>query len=119
MNPCNINTDVNKVYAKNLLAHTKDSTNPHGKDMYQYNLNVVNQFKIKGENVYSSIYTSYETISGEYILNFPEGKQVLYVTAFPESLKAGYIAWRIEDNKVILTNAGQSGVKVNLKLDIR
>jgi hypothetical protein len=42
MNPCNINTDVNKVYAKNLLAHTKDNTNPHGKDMYQYNLNVVN-----------------------------------------------------------------------------
>jgi hypothetical protein len=25
-----INQDVNKVYAKNILSHTKDTTNPHG-----------------------------------------------------------------------------------------
>lgn len=112
-------TDVNKVFAKNLIAHTKDNTNPHGKQMYQYDLNIINQLKLKNEFVYPSIYTSYETQSNEYILPFPQNKQVIYVTAYPESLKAGYIAWRIEDKKIFLSNAGQSGIKVNLKLDVR
>jgi hypothetical protein len=29
--PSKIITDVNKIYGKNLLSHTKDNTNPHGK----------------------------------------------------------------------------------------
>ena len=29
-----VNED-NKIYAKNLLAHSKDNTNPHGKTLYQ------------------------------------------------------------------------------------
>ena len=112
-------TDVNKVFAKNLIAHTKDNTNPHGKQMYQYDLNVINQLKLKNEIVYPAIYTSYETQSNEYILQFPQNKQVIFVTAYPESLKAGYISWKIENRNIILNNSGQSGIKVNLKLDVR
>ena len=44
---------------------------------------------------------------------------MLFVSAYPESIKAGYIAWRIENKNIILSNAGQSGIKVNLKLDVR
>lgn len=117
--PSQIITDVNKVYAKNLLSHTKDTTNPHGKQMHQYNLNVVNNLTLRGENINPAIYTSYVTTDKEYVLPFPEGKQVLFVSAYPESIKAGYIAWRIENKNIILSNAGQSGIKVNLKLDVR
>lgn len=117
--PSKIITDVNKVYGKNLLSHTKDTTNPHGKQMYQYDLNVINELKINNNTIFPSIYTSYITTDKEYVLPFPDNKQVIYVSAYPQSIKAGYIAWRIEDKKIILSNAGQSGVKVNLKLDVR
>ena len=32
-----LDLDVNKVYSKNILAHTMDITNPHGKNLYQDN----------------------------------------------------------------------------------
>lgn len=112
-------TDVNKVFAKNLLAHTKDNTNPHGKQMYQYDLNVVNSLTLNNTPVYPSIYTSYITQNGEYILSFPDNKQVVFVNAYPEQIKAGYISWRLQDKKIILTNSGQSGIKVNLKIEMR
>jgi hypothetical protein len=28
-----VNTDVGKVFSKNILAHTKDNTNPHGQNL--------------------------------------------------------------------------------------
>lgn len=112
-------TDLNKVYAKNILAHTKDNTNPHGKQIYQYDLNIINSLKLKNEELHACIYSSYVTQKNEYRIDFPENKQVIYVTAYPESIEAGNIAWKIENKQIVLFNSGAEGIKVNLKFDVR
>lgn len=114
-----IYTDVNKVYAKNILAHTKDNTNPHGEKLLQKDLYVFNELKLKGNEITGAVYDSFVTQNDSYIMDVPENKNVVFVTAYPESLLAGNISWRIEDNKIIFNNSGESGVKVNVKLDVR
>lgn len=115
----NIYTDVNKVFAKNILAHTKDNTNPHGESLIQKNLYVMNELKVNSNDVYGAIYDSFITSQNEYIMNIPEGKQIKFVTAYPESLLAGNISWKIQDDKIIFNNSGESGIKINIKLDVR
>lgn len=114
-----VNTDVGKVFSKNILAHTKDNTNPHGQNLQQYNLNVYNQLKLKGSQITIPFFTSYLTGKSECKIDFPQNRQVVFVTAYPESLEAGNIAWKIQDRSVFLTNSGQSNIKVNLKFDMR
>lgn len=118
-NNLKVYTDVNKVFAKNILAHTKDYTNPHGEKLLQKDLYVFNELKVKGNEITGSIYDSFITQSDQYVYNIPEKKNVIFVTAYPESIKAGNISWKIEGDKIIFDNSGESGVKVNIKLDVR
>ena len=85
----------------------------------QKDLYVFNELKLKGNEITGAVYDSFVTQNDSYIMDVPENKNVVFVTAYPESLLAGNISWRIEDNKIIFNNSGESGVKVNVKLDVR
>lgn len=117
-----IDTDVNKVYSKNILAHVKDNTNPHGVTLYQDNVEIFNQLTLNNYPVYSSFYTSYITNNqGQFSLMVPnENMQIVFATAYPESLQIGEISWKIIDNMIYFNNSIQKqGIKVNVKLDLR
>jgi hypothetical protein len=83
-----IDTDVNKVYSKNILAHVKDNTNPHGITLYQDNVEIFNKLTLNNYPVYSSLYTSYVTNNqGQSFLTInDENMQIVFATVYPESL---------------------------------
>lgn len=114
-----ISTDVNKVYAKNILSHTKDTTNPHGQKLIQEDLHVINKLTLNGCEINGTIYDSFITTDNEYYMNIPDDKQILFITAYPQSLQAGNISWKINNNHIIFNNSGKSGIKINIKLDVR
>ena len=112
-----INTDVDKPYAKNILAHIIDVTNPHGKTLYQQNLNVTDSLTVQGNPVHGAIYGNYTTHSGEHEWTPPDGQVPVFASAYPESSSAGTISWRIASGKVYLSNSGVSGITVNFKIE--
>ena len=75
-----IDTDVNKVYAKNILAHTMDSTNPHGRRQTQDELDVVESLTVKGYNVngvmYATAMTAGDGNAVNVVLPFPAGSPI-------------------------------------------
>lgn len=121
-NNVKIDTDVNKVYSKNILAHVKDNTNPHGEILHQDNIEIFNKLTLNNYPVYSSLYTYYITNNqGQSFLTIPdENMQVVFATVYPESLQIGNVSWKIVDNIIYFSNQlHKQGVKVNVKLDLR
>lgn len=114
-----IDTDVNKIYAKNILSHVMDNTDPHGEVLFQKVLNVKKELFIDSQSVYASIYDSFITTGNEYVYDFPQGKEVIFVTVYPQHISAGNISWKINNNQIIFNNSGQAGVKINFKMDVK
>lgn len=116
-----LNTDVNKIYSKNILSHTKDNTNPHGSDLYQENLVVNNSLSVNDLPLYGSFYMQYKTNDKNiFVWEIPFNMEVVFVSAFPESCDAGFISWKIVNDCVVFTNSIQKeDVIVNVKFDLR
>jgi hypothetical protein len=115
-----INIDVNKTYAKNLLAHTMDHTNPHGVVQYQDTMKIVNELNVRGHAVNGCLYLKVVStgLESPAIVSIEEGVP-LFVTAYSESLDAGQIAWKIDGNNVMIWNSGVPGISINLKVDVK
>ena len=113
-----IDLDVDKPYAKNILAHILDTTNPHGRILHQQNLDVTNSLTVHGNPVHGAVYGSYTTQSGEYEWTPPAGKTPVFASAYPESASAGSVSWRISSGKVYFSSSGSTGVTVNFKVEI-
>lgn len=114
-----IKSDVDKVYAKNILAHTADRTNPHGKFVSQDIMSIEERLSIQGFPAYGSIYD--EVLSGgeggvEYEVD--DKYKVVFVNVYAEELSAGAIAYRLDDGKVTIFNSGDAGVKLYLQLEV-
>ena len=117
--PAVVDTDVAKPYAKNIMAHTMDTTNPHGRRMTQECLNVRSELTVNGAFVRGSIYRAYVTEGlTEVPVKAPGGLLPVFVQAYPESVDAGVIAWRIEGDTAYMTNSGEHGITVNVKMDV-
>ena len=110
-----IDLDVNKVYSKNILAHTMDITNPHGKNLYQDNLFVDNKLMLNEKQIYPYFYDSFYT-SQNYLYPVTD-KNVVFVTAYPEDVSAGIISWKIVKGGIVFNNTGENGIKVNIKVE--
>ncbi len=115
-----VNTDVDKVYAKNILAHTMDTTNPHGRTMTQDNLAVVETLTVNGNPVNGVEYRTAVTAgSGSSVTIEFTSSVPLFVTVYPESLGAGEIAWAINGSSVSISNAGSAGIRLNIRADVK
>lgn len=112
-----IETDVSKVYGKNILAHTQDTTNPHGEQLIQKKLVVTDEIIYKDKRLIPPEYDSFITSNQGYVYNISNNKKVKFVIAYPESLQAGNISWKIENNKIIFNNSGNENIKVNFKIE--
>lgn len=115
-----IDTDVGKTYAKNLLAHTMDKTNPHGEVQYQDSMMISNRLEIRGAESHGCIYRTVDSAgsSNAAILSCGDFTP-LFVTASAESLEAGNVACKIEGNSIKVWNSGASGVKINVRIDVQ
>lgn len=115
-----VNLDVDKPHAKNILSHVIDTTNPHGETLRQKNLEITNSLSINGNSILGSIQSSYVTVqSGEYEWTPPEGKSPVFAHAYPESIDAGMITWRITPyGTIIFYNSGNPGITVNIKIEL-
>ena len=117
--PAVVDADVAKPYAKNIMAHTMDTTNPHGRRLAQEFLNVRSELTVGGAQVLGGVYRSYTTAGAtEVPLKAPGGMRPVFVQAYPESVDAGAIAWRIDGDTAYMSNSGAQGVRVNVKMDV-
>lgn len=116
-----IKTDVNKVYAKNILAHTMDTTNPHGETQVQDNLVVNKSLVVSGVEVKGSMYVLVLSAGNGGYVDVPvgEGKKPLFAQAVPQTLGAGEIACGIYPDKVRVFNSGSTGIPINVKVDLQ
>jgi hypothetical protein len=114
-------TDVNKVHAKNLLAHTMDTTNPHGKTFTQDVMNVTEKMTVRGGDVNGCVYMDAVSAGhGGYVdVNLNEGMEPLFATVAPASLGAGEIAVEIVENRIRVFNSGNAGIALKLRIDLK
>lgn len=110
--------DVNKVLAKNVLAHTQDFTNPHGQILVQKELNVTNELKIKQNIVYPTIYEKIKSGGVEGVVWQKQGCVPIFVTIYGEQ-NLGQIVWKIENEKLIIKNNGQKDINMNIKVQVQ
>lgn len=111
-NNIKINTDTNKVYAKNILAHTADNTNPHGKKLMQEEL------YLQKHRVYTPIYgkmTAFINQENKYIC--PDNFVPVFVHIYPENPDMGTIAWKIYENNILIFVSGLTSGIVNIKIE--
>lgn len=107
-----LNTDTGKVYAKNILAHTSDFTNPHGKKLLQ------DELYIQNHRVYTSIYGKMNVFPNQenkYIC--PDGFIPVFANIYPENPNMGTIAWKIYNDDVLIYVSGLSNGTVNIKVE--
>lgn len=109
--------DINKVYAKNVLAHTQDKTNPHGENLIQKNMEVTDEFKYEGHKIYPCIYDVVLTNDIEGVQWKREGYTPKFVTCYGQE-RVGQIWWKIEGDAVTIYNNGEKGKKLQIKVDV-
>ena len=114
-----VDLDVNKVYAKNILSHTMDSTNPHGKVLSQDELRVSESLTVGGRAVHGVEYSSVMSPGFGRVVDVEFGSKPLFATVCPEELGAGEIAWSIVGNSVRITNSGRDGIRLNMRVDVQ
>lgn len=114
-----INTDVDKVLAKNILAHTQDRTNPHGKELVQDKIQVLNKLILNGQQIYQVFYQKLKT-NGLLGVNWSkEGYKPIYVNVYGEEY-IGQVYWKInEDNSVTIYNTGQNDKNINVRIQVQ
>lgn len=132
-----VNED-NKIYAKNLLAHSKDNTNPHGKTLYQNNIKFhhLSTDFVSGDTklnlpVYGAIYQDIISQGKDQItvISLPSGFKPMFVTVTPTTPSIGYITVKygqdlpkqalgqvIPDTDYVLVN-GDEGQKIWIEND--
>ena len=113
---------VERRYGTTILSHISDSYNPHGNILRQSRIEIEDSLSIDESAVYG-VEVGYFMSSGpnqDEEVDFPEGKDVVFVCAFAEDLDAGNIAWTIdsENRKVRFRNSGDSGKKINYRFDV-
>lgn len=105
-------TDTDKIYAKNILAHTADNTNPHGKRLLQEEL------YLQGRRVYTSIYDKMNLfINAENKYDLPVDFVPVFATVYPENPNMGNISWKIKGNEIYFQISGLNSGTVNLKIE--
>ena len=114
-----VDTDVDKVYAKNVLAHTMDSTNPHGRCQTQEEMRVTDSLTVKGCDVTGAMYATTATAGEGSAVEIAFAQPPAFVTVYPEQLGAGEIAWTISGNMVRIVNSGRAGIRLNIKADAK
>lgn len=114
-----VNTNVNKIYAKNLLAHTMDATNPHGRIQTQDEMKVVNSLIVRGNSVNGAQYVTAITAGNGGSVAVQFDSEPCFLTVYPEELCAGDIAWSISGTIATISNSGKSGIKLNIRADVK
>lgn len=114
-----VNTNVDKIYAKNLLAHTMDATNPHGRVQTQDEMKIVTSLTVRGSNVNGIKYVTATTAGngGSVVVQFD--REPYFLTVYPEELGVGEIAWSISGMIATISNSGKSGIKLNIRADVK
>lgn len=113
-----VNTDIGKVYSSSISNHMGDNTNPHGKNLIQESLSVLDSLSVHGEQVHGSVYRTVESNGSAGVEVAVAGKTPLFVTVYPEMIGAGEIAWSINGSVVTVYNSGPTGINLNLKIDV-
>lgn len=131
-----VNED-NKIYAKNLLAHANDSTNPHGKILYQdevlfrhLNTNFLIEDNRLNFPVYGAIYQDVMSQGADQItvISLPSGLKPVFVTVTPTDPQIGNITAKygqdlpqtgvtIPDTDYILLEGDNAGEKIWIEND--
>lgn len=114
-----VDTNVDKIYAKNLLAHTMDTTNPHGKIQTQEEMKVVNSLTVRGNSVNGAKYVTATTAGNGGSVAVTFSVEPCFLTVYPEELGAGEIAWSIMGTVATISNSGKGGIKLNIRADVK
>ena len=110
--------DVNKVLAKNVLAHTQDFTNPHGQILIQKELKVQNTLKLKQQQIYPVVYDVINSGGNEGVVWKKQGCIPVYATIYGQE-NVGQIFWKISGNELIVKNNGDKGILLNLRVQVK
>ena len=115
----NVATDVDKVYAKNILSHTMDSTNPHGRIQTQDVMNVTNSLSVHGNPVNGASYASARSAGNGNSVDVEFESEPCFLTIYPEEQGAGEISWKIDGKKAVIRNSGGKGITLNIRADLK
>lgn len=118
-------TTDDKVYAKNLLAHASDHTNPHGKVLFQNHLKS-QKIVIHDNPVYGAIYQDVLSPGQDnYVeISLPSGFKPMFVSTTSTDTKIGLITVKYgkdikeNDNKILIYNDGQQGLTIHVKIEV-
>ena len=104
-----------KEYSNNISAHINDYTNPHGRKIYQDQLEITKELILSGVKVYPSEYMEIELTESTSTkeLNFEHSVKFIQTMFLSEPQN---IWFEIKNNLVILHSDGKSGI-IKLKID--
>ena len=112
VNHIKINTDTDKIYAKSILAHTADKTNPHGRKLMQ------DELYLQNNRVYTPLYGKMTVfINQENKYTCPSNFVPVFAHIYPENPNMGTIAWKIYNNDILIWVSGLSSGDVNIKVE--
>lgn len=109
--------DINKVLAKNILAHTQDYTNPHGQILIQKELQVKNKFKLGQNVVYPVIYDTIKSGGSQGVVWKKQNCKPKFVTVYGQDI-VGQITWKIQNDGLVIKNNGQKDVLLSLRIEV-
>lgn len=114
-----LNTDGDKQYLKSLAAHSMDTTNPHGVDLTQENLNVARKLSILGNEIFPSVIQTVNSPGSEsQAVTSVEGMTPKFVTVMISDLSIGTVAVTINEDKTItVKNSGAADLPITLKIE--
>lgn len=113
-----LDTNVNKVYVRNIINHTATVSNPHGARMSQDNLDVLDALTVNGAAVRGAVYETFTSAATEQSIEVPDGLRPVFATIYPESTGVTNVAWRISEGVLYVTTSGSTGVTCNVKIDV-
>lgn len=105
-----------KIYTKNILAHANDSSNPHGRKLYQDSLEVKKELKINGNEIYETIYENITSGGAGNPIEVAVDRVIKFVTVTPIEGGLGNYWVEIGKNTLTLFNDGK---KTNCLLEIK
>ena len=105
-----------KMYSEEILAHTADTTNPHGRKLVQDEINVIETLKIKDIEIYRSIYVTGNFAGKGLEWNKVFENDVVFVNIMPIEIGYGEYQIKIEGNTVRIVN---TGLPVMFKAEIK
>ena len=96
-----------KLYSRDVLQHSSDQTNPHGRRLTQDELRVLERLTVAGRPVHGSVYLRSRLNGNGIPTLFTLENQIVHVSVMPMEDGAGSIWCKMEGNVLHIYNTGR------------